>query len=91
MAVHRSESPNRCFQRFRLLAGLIDYSQLIPVFPLPNVVLFPKAVVPLHVFEPRYRNMMADALCGSRLIAIAHPDFREELDRAAHVITQRGF
>lgn len=53
------------------MAGLIDYSQLIPVFPLPNVVLFPKAVVPLHVFEPRYRSMIADALRGNHLIAMA--------------------
>ncbi|HEU5311642.1 MAG TPA: LON peptidase substrate-binding domain-containing protein, partial [Candidatus Eisenbacteria bacterium] len=29
-----------------------------PVFPLPNVVLFPKTVLALHVFEPRYRLMM---------------------------------
>lgn len=56
---------------FSHLAGLIDYSQLIPVFPLPNVVLFPKAVVPLHIFEPRYRSMIADALRGNRLIATA--------------------
>ena len=33
-----------------------------PVFPLPNVVLFPKAVLSLHVFEPRYRLMMEEVL-----------------------------
>lgn len=59
------------FRGVSSLAGLIDYSQLIPVFPLPNVVLFPKAVVPLHIFEPRYRSMVVDALRGNRLIAIA--------------------
>lgn len=53
------------------MAGLIDYSQLIPVFPLPNVVLFPKAVIPLHIFEPRYRSMVCDALRGNGLIATA--------------------
>jgi Lon protease-like protein len=42
----------------------------IPLFPLPNLVLFPGAVVPLHIFEPRYRAMVADALDGERLIGM---------------------
>jgi hypothetical protein len=41
------------------------------VFPLPNVVLFPHAVVPLHIFELRYRTMVRDALSGERVIAMA--------------------
>jgi Lon protease-like protein len=45
--------------------------QPVPVFPLPNVVLFPHAVLPLHVFELRYRTMVRDALAGERLIALA--------------------
>jgi len=44
---------------------------LVPVFPLPNVVLFPKAVLPLHIFEERYKAMTRDALAGERQIAIA--------------------
>ena len=43
---------------------------VIPVFPLPNVVLFPGAYVPLHIFEPRYREMVADALAGSQCIGM---------------------
>ena len=43
----------------------------VPLFPLPNVVLFPRAVLPLHIFEQRYRAMTADALNGSRQIAMA--------------------
>jgi Lon protease-like protein len=43
----------------------------IPVFPLSNLVLFPHAVAPLHVFELRYRAMVQDALRGDRLIAMA--------------------
>ncbi len=43
----------------------------VPLFPLPNVVLFPRAVLPLHVFEQRYREMTTDALKGDRLIAMA--------------------
>jgi Lon protease-like protein len=42
----------------------------IPLFPLPNVVLFPAAQLPLHVFEPRYRAMVADALENERLIGM---------------------
>jgi Lon protease-like protein len=43
----------------------------VPLFPLPNVVLFPRAILPLHIFEQRYRAMTADALCGKRQIAMA--------------------
>ena len=42
----------------------------IPLFPLPNVVLFPSALLPLHIFEPRYRAMVADALESERLIGM---------------------
>src|SRR5438270_8313000 len=43
----------------------------VPLFPLPNVVLFPRAVLPLHIFEDRYKTMTADVLAGNRLIAMA--------------------
>jgi hypothetical protein len=43
---------------------------LLPLFPLPNVVLFPGVPLPLHIFEPRYRAMVADALEGDRLIGM---------------------
>lgn len=43
----------------------------LPVFPLPNVVFFPKTYLPLHVFEPRYRQMVADATIGGQCIAMA--------------------
>jgi Lon protease-like protein len=42
----------------------------IPLFPLPNVVLFPAALLPLHIFEPRYRLMVAEALEHDRLIGM---------------------
>ena len=45
-------------------------SDLLPLFPLPNVVLFPNVFLPLHIFEPRYREMIADALKSDRLIAM---------------------
>jgi uncharacterized protein len=47
------------------------FSGIVPVFPLPNCVLFPGMFLPLHIFEPRYRAMTADALEGERLIAMA--------------------
>jgi Lon protease-like protein len=43
---------------------------LLPLFPLPNVVLFPRMPLPLHVFEPRYRTMLADALETHRAIGM---------------------
>jgi len=45
-------------------------SDLLPLFPLPNVVLFPNVFLPLHIFEPRYREMTADALAGDRMIGM---------------------
>jgi Lon protease-like protein len=45
-------------------------SDLLPLFPLPNVVLFPNVFLPLHVFEPRYREMAADAIAGDRMIGM---------------------
>jgi Lon protease-like protein len=42
----------------------------LPIFPLPNVVLFPNVFLPLHIFEPRYREMVADALAGDRIIGM---------------------
>lgn len=45
-------------------------SDLLPLFPLPNVVLFPGVFLPLHIFEPRYRAMVADALTTDRLIGM---------------------
>lgn len=43
---------------------------VIPIFPLPSAVLFPNVLLPLHVFEPRYRQMLADALAGDRVIGM---------------------
>ena len=42
----------------------------IPNFPLPNVVLFPNVFLPLHIFEPRYRQMVDEALNGDRIIGM---------------------
>jgi len=42
----------------------------IPLFPLPGVVLFPNVFLPLHIFEPRYRAMVSDALAGDRIVGM---------------------
>src|SRR5687767_8064792 len=42
----------------------------IPIFPLPTVVLFPKVFLPLHIFEPRYRQMVTESLGGDRIIGM---------------------
>ena len=50
------------------------------VFPLPNTVLFPSTLLPLHVFEPRYRTLVEDALAGTRRIvmAVLKPGFESD-------------
>jgi Lon protease-like protein len=48
----------------------MTFPEVIPLFPLPNVVLFPRMPLPLHVFEARYRAMVRDALEGARLIGM---------------------
>jgi Lon protease-like protein len=49
--------------------ALASFSGAARLFPLPDLVLFPHVVHPLHVFEPRYRQMTADALVADRLMA----------------------
>lgn len=48
-----------------------DFSGTARLFPLPNLVLFPHVLQPLHVFELRYRALLAEAMAGDRLIAMA--------------------
>ncbi|MES1207355.1 MAG: LON peptidase substrate-binding domain-containing protein [Pseudomonadota bacterium] len=43
----------------------------LPMFPLPNVVLFPQALLPLHIFEERYKKMARDLLSSHRHLAVA--------------------
>lgn len=52
----------------------ITLPEEVPVMTLPNVVFFPQALMPLHIFEPRYRKMLRDALATNRLFAIAGLD-----------------
>ena len=54
----------------------------VPIFPLPDVMLFPGATRPLHIFEARYREMVADALAGDRLIGMVMLEPGYEADYA---------
>jgi uncharacterized protein len=63
-------------------AALTNFSGKARLFPLPNLVMFPHVVQPLHVFEPRYRSMTADALTGDKLIALVllKPGWEEDYE-----------
>jgi uncharacterized protein len=62
---------------------------LIPIFPLPNAVLFPNVYLPLHIFEMRYRAMTADALKGDRIIGMVllQPGYEANYDGRPPVYT----
>ena len=59
-----------------------DALRELPIFPLPNCVLLPGGLLPLHVFEPRYREMVTDALASDRLIGMVllKPGWEHEYD-----------
>jgi uncharacterized protein len=64
------------------LQSLEGFRGVARLFPLPNLVLFPSVVQPLHIFEPRYRQMMADALDDDRLLAMTllRPGWEEDYE-----------
>jgi Lon protease-like protein len=47
--------------------------ETLPVFPLTGVMLLPGTVLPLHIFEPRYRNLVEDALDGDKIFGMIQP------------------
>ena len=51
----------------------------IPIFPLPNVVLFPNVFLPLHIFEPRYREMVERCLEEGSPFGMVYVDDQDEL------------
>lgn len=61
---------------------LAAFSGYAPLFPLPATVLLPGQLLPLHIFEPRYRAMLAHALEGERLVAMAllRPGYEAEYE-----------
>ena len=61
--------------------------ETIPIFPLEDVMLFPEMSVPLHIFEPRYKAMIADALKGDRIIGMVllRPGYEKDYERSPSV------
>jgi hypothetical protein len=51
----------------------VDLPQVIPVFPLPGAILLPRGQLPLNIFEPRYLNMIDDAMAGERVLGMIQP------------------
>ena len=49
----------------------VELPAAVPVMPLPGVLLFPNALLPLHIFEPRFRQMLARALDDDRMLCVA--------------------
>src|SRR5215469_5104723 len=74
--------------------ALQNFSGIARLFPLPNRVFCPHAMQPLHIFEPRYRQMTADALADDRLIAIVllQPGWENQYDQlpALHTMACLG-
>lgn len=63
----------------------------VPVMTLPETVFFPQALLPLHIFEPRYRQMLRDVLARDRLFAVARLDpKRPDAREPAHAIASVG-
>ncbi|HEY6912597.1 MAG TPA: LON peptidase substrate-binding domain-containing protein [Myxococcales bacterium] len=63
----------------------------LPIFPLPGAVLLPHALVPLHIFEPRYRKMTSDCEAGLRALALANiPDERAAGEQPPRVLPVIG-
>ncbi|HUE78225.1 MAG TPA: LON peptidase substrate-binding domain-containing protein [Sphingomicrobium sp.] len=58
----------------------------VPIFPLAGAILFPRSQLPLHIFEPRYREMVRDALDGAGRIAMIQPLGSEEGDPALYAV-----
>lgn len=52
----------------------INLPEVVPAMTLPNAVFFPQALMPLHIFEPRYRHMLKDVLASNRLFAVVGLD-----------------
>lgn len=55
----------------------------VPVFPLPGAILFPRSQLPLHIFEPRYRDMVRDAIDGAGQIAMVQPHRLDDDNKAS--------
>jgi Lon protease-like protein len=67
--------------------AVVALPETVPLFPLEDVMLFPGMSVPLHIFEPRYRAMVADALKGNRMIGMVElrPGYEADYERSPSI------
>jgi Lon protease-like protein len=71
--------------------GPADLPEVIPVFPLPGALLLPRGQMPLNIFEPRYLEMIDDALRdGHRLIGMIQPDTTHSRSESAPSLFRVG-
>lgn len=65
----------------------VDDGAVVPVFPLPDLVFFPDTVIPLHIFESRYREMIEDASAGDSLVGMAllRPGYEEDYEGSPEI------
>jgi uncharacterized protein len=73
-------------ERYR---GPADLPQRMPVFPLCRAILLPRATLPLHVFEPRYLQMVDDVMSTSRVLGMVQPESGDEESLVAHTAPLR--
>ena len=72
---------------------LLTAVESIPLFPLPGMVFIPYTVLPLHVFEPRYRDLVDDAMAGNKYLAVPRlqPGWESNYESSPDVFPVMGF
>ena len=75
------------------IGNLTAAVEAIPLFPLPGTVFIPHTLLPLHVFEPRYRDLVDDAMSGSKILAVPRlrPGWERQYDGSPAVFETAGF
>src|SRR3954453_833605 len=86
-AIARSAGPRRPLVKRATTAAVgaalhMSRQLVVPIFPLPGAILFPRSQLPLHIFEPRYRDMVRDAIDGAGQIAMIQPHRIDDDNRA---------
>ena len=80
------EAPSRCSGHSGgHVKALQQALEDLPLFPLPRLVFFPSTTLPLHVFEPRYRKMLADCLATHKTMAVVRLEPNERIAQVAGV------
>jgi len=72
---------------------MLEALRALPLFPLPRTVFFPKMVLPLHVFEPRYRQLVEDCQRGHGMLGIPllRPGYEKEYEGKPEFFSVFGF